>query len=57
MKQEQECAQKPLTITLVYLQLDAQMFGLFAYNTLMKILYMSRTLPCSSSGGLFRNCI
>ena len=30
---------------------------LFTYNTFIKILYMFRTLPCSSSGGLRRNCI
>ena len=27
------------------------------YNTFIKILYMFRALPCSSSGGLRRNCI
>ena len=38
-------------------QLDAQNSYLFTYNTFIKILYMFRTLPCSSSGGLRRNCI
>jgi hypothetical protein len=40
-----------------YLQLDAQNFYLFTYNTFIKILYMFRALSCSSSGGLRRNCI
>jgi len=44
-------------ITLVNLQLDAQNSYLFTYNTFIKILYMFRALPCSSSGGLCRNCI
>ena len=44
-------------ITLVDLQLDAQNSYLFTYNTFIKILYMFRALPCSSSGGLRRNCI
>ena len=44
-------------ITLVDLQLDAQNSCLFTYNTFIKILYMFRTLLCSSSGGLRRNCI
>ena len=44
-------------ITLVDLQLDAQNSYLFTNNTFIKILYMFRTLPCSSSGGLRRNCI
>ena len=43
--------------TLVDLQLDAQNSYLFIYNTFIKILYMFRTLPWSSSGGLRRNCI
>ena len=43
--------------TLVDLQLDAQNSYLFTYNTFIKILYMFRALPCSSSGGLRRNCI
>ena len=41
----------------VDLQLDAQNSYLFTYNTFIKILYMFRALPCSSSGGLRRNCI
>jgi hypothetical protein len=41
----------------VYFQLDAQNSYLFTYNTFIKILYMFRALPCSSSGGLRRNCI
>ena len=45
------------SLTLVDLQLDAQNSYLFTYNTFIKILYMFRTLPCSSSGGLRRNCI
>jgi len=44
-------------ITLVDLQLDAQNSCLFTYNTFIKILYMFRGLPCSSSGGLRRNCV
>jgi hypothetical protein len=44
-------------MTLVDLQLDAQNSYLFTYNTFMKILYMFRALPCSSSGGLRRNCV
>jgi hypothetical protein len=44
-------------LTLVDLQLDAQNSYLFIYNTFIKILYMFRALPCSSSGGLHRNCI
>ena len=43
--------------TLVDFQLDAQSSYLFIYNTFIKILYMFRALPCSSSGGLRRNCI
>ena len=43
-------------ITLVDLLLDAQNSYLFTYNTFIKILYMFRALPCSSSGGLRRNC-
>jgi hypothetical protein len=46
-----------VTATLVDLQLDAQNSYLFIYNTFIKILYMFRALPCSSSGGLRRNCI
>ena len=45
------------SLTLVYLQLDAQNSYLFTYNTLIEILYMFRALPCSSSGGLRRNCV
>jgi len=30
---------------------------LFTYNTFIKLLYMFRALPCSSSGGLRRDCI
>jgi hypothetical protein len=45
------------SITLVDLQLDEQNSYLFTYNTFIKILYMFRALPCSSSGGLRRNCI
>ena len=45
------------SVTLVDLQLDAQDSYLFTYNTFIKILYMFRTLPCSSSEGLRRNCI
>jgi len=44
-------------ITLVDLQLDAQNSYLFTYNTFIKLLYMFRALPCSSSGGLLRNCM
>ena len=45
------------SITLFDLQLDAQNSYLFTYNTFIKILYMFRALPCSSSRGLHRNCI
>ena len=38
------------SITLVDLQIDAQNSYLFTYNTFIKILYMFRALPCSSSG-------
>ena len=41
---------------MVDLQLDAQNSYLFTYNRFIKILYMFRALPCSSSGGLRRNC-
>jgi len=44
-------------LTLVDLQLNAQNSYLFIYNTCIKILYMFRAFPCSSSGGLRRNCI
>jgi hypothetical protein len=45
------------SITLVDLQLDAKNSCLFTYNTPIKVLYMFRALPCSSSGGPRRNCI
>jgi len=45
------------SITLVNFQLDAQNSYLFIYNTFIKILDMFRAFPCSSSGGLRRNCI
>jgi hypothetical protein len=45
------------SITLVDFQLDAQNSYLFTYNTFIKIRYMFRALPCSSSGGLRRNYI
>jgi len=45
------------SITLVDFQHDAQNSYLFIYNKFIKILYMFRALPCSSSGGLRRNCI
>jgi hypothetical protein len=44
-------------VTLVNFQLDAQNSYLFIYNTFIKILYTFRALPCSSTGGLRRNCI
>ena len=44
-------------ITLFDLQIDAQNSCLFTYNTFIKILYMFRALPCSSSGGPRRKCI
>jgi hypothetical protein len=50
-------AEQRKIITLFDLQLDAQNSNLFTYNTFIKILYMFRALPCSSSGGLRRNCI
>jgi hypothetical protein len=43
--------------TLVDLQLDAQNSYLFIYDIFIKILYVFQALPCSSSGGLRRNCI
>jgi len=46
------CTAKQCSITLVDLQLDAQNSCLFTYNTFIKILYMFRASPCSSSGGL-----
>jgi len=45
------------SITLVDFQLDAQNSYLFIYNRFIKILYMFRALPCSSSGGVRRNCV
>jgi hypothetical protein len=44
-------------ITLIDFQLDVQNSYLFTYNIFIKILYMFRALPCSSSGGLRCNCI
>jgi len=44
-------------ITLIDFQLDVQNSYLFVYNTFIKILYLFRELPCSSSGGVRRNCI
>ena len=44
-------------LALIDLQLDAQNYYLFTYNAFIKILYMFQALPCSSSGGLRRNCI
>ena len=46
-----------IPLTLVDLQLDTQNSYLFIYNTYIKILYMFRALPCSSLGGLRRNCV
>jgi len=48
---------KHVSLTLVDLPLYAQNSYLFTCNTFIKILYMFRALPCSSSGGLRRNCI
>jgi hypothetical protein len=45
------------SITLVDFQLDAQNPYLFKYNTFIKILYIFRALPCSSLGGLLRDCV
>ena len=47
---------KEITPTLVDLQLDVQNSYLITYNTFIKMLYMFRALPCSSSGGLRPNC-
>ena len=44
------------SIILVDLQLDAQNSYLITYNTFIKILYMFRASPCSSSGDPRRNC-
>ena len=41
---------------MVDFQVDAQNSYLFIHNIFIKILYMFRALPCSSSGGLRRNC-
>jgi hypothetical protein len=38
------------SVSLVDLKIDAQNSCLFAYNTFIKVLYMFRALPCSSSG-------
>jgi hypothetical protein len=38
-------------------QLDVKNSYLFIYNTFIKFLCMFRALPCSSPGGLRRNCI
>jgi hypothetical protein len=43
-------------VTLFDFQLEAQNSYLFTYNTFIKILYVFRALPCTSSGGLRRNC-
>jgi hypothetical protein len=51
------CGRTDVLLTLVNFQLDAQNSYLFTYNTFIKLLYMFRALPCSSSGGLRRNCI
>jgi hypothetical protein len=51
------CRCRLLITTLVDFQLDVQNSYLFIYNTLIKILNMFWALPCSSSGGLRRNCI
>ena len=52
-----DCLTVHRSITLVDLQLDAQNSYLFTSNTFIKILYLFPALPCSSSGGLRRNCI
>jgi len=52
-KQDISC-RRFVAMTLVHLQLDAQNSYLFTYNTFIKITYMFRALPCSSSGGLRR---
>jgi hypothetical protein len=44
-------------LTFVDFQIDTQNSYSFTYNTFIKILFMFRGLPCSSSGGLRRNCI
>jgi hypothetical protein len=45
------------SIVLIDFQLDARNSYLFIYNIFIKILYMFRALPSSSSGGLRLNCI
>ena len=50
-------ATSDIVAIVLYFQLDAQNSYLFTYNTFIKILYMFRALPCSSSGGLRRNYI
>jgi hypothetical protein len=45
------------SIILVDLQLDTQNSYLFTYKTFIKIVYIFLALPCSSSGGLCRNCM
>ena len=52
-----DCVTVHRSTTLFDLLLDAQNSHLFAYNIFIKTLYMFRALPCSSSGGLRRNCI
>jgi len=49
--------QVSFSLTSVDFQLDEQNSYLLTYNTFIKIIYMFRALPCSSSGGLRRNCI
>jgi hypothetical protein len=56
MKQSHSDAES-ISNNIVDFQLDAHNSYLFKYNTFIKILYMLRALPCSSSGGLRRNCI
>ena len=51
------CNTRSCNTTLVDFQLDAQNSYFFICNTFIKILYMFRALPCSSSGGLRRNCV
>jgi len=52
-----DCLRVHRSVTLIDLQLDTKNSYLFTYNTFIKILYMFQALPCSSSGGLRRNCI
>jgi hypothetical protein len=51
------CRLLSTSLTLVNFQFDTQNSYLFIYNIFIKILYMFRALPYSSSGGLRRNCI